>query len=123
MGFLDMRQWMASLQQQGELRHITAEVDWDREIGAISRRMLEKKGPALLFENIKGYASGRCTKLFVSGLGARSRLALALGFPRETSNRELVQYVMGKNRESIRPVTVPTGPVKDVIVKGAAIDQ
>ena len=65
MGFLDMRQWMASLQQQGELRHITAEVDWDREIGAITRRVLEKKGPALVFENIKGYASGRCTKLFV----------------------------------------------------------
>jgi 3-octaprenyl-4-hydroxybenzoate carboxy-lyase len=91
MGFLDQRQWMASLEQQGELRRITAEVDWDREVGAISRRMLEKKGPALLFENIKGYASGRCTKLFVSGLGARSRLALALGFPREASNRELVQ--------------------------------
>ena len=55
MGFLDMRQWMASLEQQGELRRIKAEVDWDREIGAITRRVLEKKGPALLFENIKGY--------------------------------------------------------------------
>ena len=74
MGFLDMRQWMASLQQQGELKRITAAVDWDREIGAITRRVLEKKGPALVFENIKGYTDGRCTKLFVSGLGARSRL-------------------------------------------------
>jgi UbiD family decarboxylase len=123
MGFLDMRQWMASLQQQGELRRITAEVDWDREIGAITRRVLEKKGPALVFENIKGYASGRCTKLFVSGLGARSRLALALGVPREASNRELVQHVMKKNRETIAPVVVGTGPVKDVIIRGAAIDQ
>ena len=88
MGFLDMRQWMASLEQQGELRRIKAEVDWDREIGAITRRVLEKKGPALLFENIKGYADGRCTKLFVSGLGARSRLALALGlFPRCRQSR------------------------------------
>ena len=122
MGFLDQRQWMASLEQQGELRRIRAEVDWDREIGAISRRMLEKKGPALLFENIKGYADGRCSKLFVSGLGARSRLALALGFPREASNRELVQHVMKMNRETIAPVTVPTGPVKEVIVRGDAID-
>ena len=55
MGFLDMRQWMAQLEQHGELRRIKAEVDWDREIGAVTRRMLEKKGPALLFENIKGY--------------------------------------------------------------------
>jgi UbiD family decarboxylase len=70
MGFLDQRQWMASLEQHGELRRIKTEVDSDREIGALTRRVLEKKGPALLFENIKGYANGRCTKLFVSGLGA-----------------------------------------------------
>src|SRR6202161_2716641 len=96
MGFLDMRQWMAQLEQHGELRRIKAEVDWDREIGAITRRTLEKKGPALLFENIKGYKDGRCNRLFVSGLGARSRLALALGFPQDASNRALVQYVMKK---------------------------
>jgi len=77
MGFMDMRDWMTLLEKQGELRRITAEVDWDREIGAITRRVLQKKGPALLFEHIKGYRNGRCTKLFVNGLGARSRLALS----------------------------------------------
>src|ERR1700733_7816389 len=123
MGFLDMRQWMAQLEQHGELRRIKAEVDWDREIGAITRRVLEKKGPALLFENIKGYAGGRCTRLFASGLGARSRLALALGMARDASNRELVQHVMKMNREAISPVIVGSGPVKDVIIRGDAIDQ
>src|ERR1700758_1431497 len=123
MGFLDMRQWMAQLEQHGELRRIKAEVDWDREIGAVTRRVLEKKGPAVLFENIKGYTSGRCTKLFASGLGARSRLALALGFAHDAAHRELVQHVMKMNRETIPPVTVGTGPVKEVIVRGAAIDQ
>ena len=57
---------MNLLEQQGELRRIKAEVDWDREIGAVTRRVLAKKGPALLFENIKGYRDGRCTKLFVT---------------------------------------------------------
>src|ERR1700756_1008304 len=109
MGFLDQRQWMASLEQQGELRRIKAEADWDREIGAVTRRVLEKKGPALLFENIKDYRDGRCTKLFASGLGSRSRLALALGFPPDAANRELVQHVMAKNREAIAPVFVATG--------------
>lgn len=123
MGFVDQRQWMAILSQHGELRRITAEVDWDREIGAVTRRVLEKKGPALVFENIKGYTTGRCTKLFVSGLGARSRLALALGFPSDAPNRELVQYVMKKNREAIAPIVVSSGPVKDVIVRGDAVDQ
>jgi UbiD family decarboxylase len=123
MGFMDMREWMNLLEKAGELRRVTAEVDWDREIGAVARRVLEKKGPALLFENIKGYSGGRCTRLFMSGLGARSRLALALGFPREVANRELVQHVMKKNRETIAPVVVATGPVKEVIIRGTAIDQ
>jgi 4-hydroxy-3-polyprenylbenzoate decarboxylase len=122
-GFMDLREWIAMLDREGELRRIGAEVDWDREIGAVSRRVLEKKGPALLFEAIRGYREGRCTRLFTGGLGSRGRLALALGFPRDAPNRDLVQYVMQKNRETMAPLVVATGPVKDVVVTGSAIDQ
>jgi UbiD family decarboxylase len=122
-GFIDLRQWIALLEKEGELRRIRAEVDWDREIGAISRRVLEKKGPALLFENIRGYQAGRCTRLFTGGISTRERLALALGFARDVPNQELVQYVMKKNRETIPPVIVPRGPVKERIVRGADADQ
>src|SRR2546428_8698370 len=66
MPFTDLRGWITRLEKEGELRRITAQVDWDRELGAITRRVLEKKGPALLFENIKGYTTGRCTRLFTS---------------------------------------------------------
>ena len=30
MSFVDMREWIARLDKEGELRRITAEVDWDR---------------------------------------------------------------------------------------------
>jgi UbiD family decarboxylase len=123
MGYMDLREWMALLDKHGALRRVAASVDWDRELGAIARRVLEKKGPALLFENIKGYESGRCTRLFTGGLGHRARLALALGLPAETANADLVQYVMKKNRETLPPRVVPSGPVKEVVVRGAAIDQ
>jgi len=123
MGFMDLREWVVALEKQGGLRRIAAPVDWDREIGAIARRVLEKKGPALLFETIKGYETGRCTRLFTGGLGSRSRLALALGFPAEASNAELVQYVMKKNGETLPPRIVATGPVKDVVLRGAQVDQ
>jgi 4-hydroxy-3-polyprenylbenzoate decarboxylase len=123
MGFMDLRQWMQVLEKEGELRRITAEVDWDREIGAIARRVLEKKGPALLFEHIKGYENGPCTKLMTGGLGDSRRLALALGFPKDAPNRELVQHVMKKNRETVAPVVVRTGPVKECILRGAEVDQ
>jgi UbiD family decarboxylase len=123
MSFVDMREWIARLDKEGELRRVTAEVDWDRELGAIARRVLEKKGPALLFERIKGYETGRCTKVFVSGLGSVGRLALCLGFPKDVSNRDLVQHVMKLNRQVIPPKVVATGPVKDVIVRGKDVDQ
>src|SRR5258706_12872465 len=123
MGFMDLRQWMQALEKEGELKRVDAEVHWDRELGAVARRVLEKKGPALLFENITGYRTGRCTKLLTGALGDRRRLALALGFPKDVGNAELLQYVMDKNRATSAPRIVKTGPVKDVIVKGAAIDQ
>ena len=110
MSFVDMREWIARLDTEGELRRIKAEVDWDRELGAIARRVLEKKGPALLFERIRGYETGRCTKLFISGLGSVRRLALALGFPKDASNRDLVQHVMKLNRQAIPSKIVASGP-------------
>ena len=120
--FVDLRQWIDLLEREGELHRITAPVSWDREIGTVSRKVQERKGPALLFENIRGYEKTRGRRVFTGGIGTRERLALALGFPKHTSNREIVQYVMKKNRERIPPVRVATGPVKENIVKGDAID-
>src|SRR5207245_10773845 len=108
MGFMDLRQWLGLLEKNGDLRRIGAEVHWDRELGAVARRVLEKKGPAPLFENITGYPSGRCTRLFTGGLGDRRRLTLALGFPRDVGNAAPVQYVMGTNRQTIVPRIVKT---------------
>ena len=41
MSFVDMREWITRLDTEGELRRIKAEVNWDRELGAIARRVLE----------------------------------------------------------------------------------
>ena len=101
MGFMDMRQWITRLEKEGELRRITAEVDWDREIGAVARRVLKKHGPALLFENIRGYRDGRCTRLFTGGLGERRRLALALGFPKDVGNPELLSQTNPRYQDCV----------------------
>jgi len=44
MGFVDMRQRKTLVEKEGELRRITAEVGWDREIGAVARRGSCEKG-------------------------------------------------------------------------------
>ncbi|MDP2724966.1 MAG: UbiD family decarboxylase, partial [Syntrophales bacterium] len=87
----DLRSWIELLESKGELRRVKTEVDWDREIGAITRLVANNKGPALLFENIKGYKDARCTKLFTNGLGSRSRVAMAIGLPPDTTFKELTQ--------------------------------
>ncbi|MCX7596126.1 MAG: UbiD family decarboxylase [Fischerella sp.] len=50
----DLRGFIKLLEEKGQLRRITAPVDPDLEIAEISNRILQKGGPALLFENVKG---------------------------------------------------------------------
>jgi len=52
----DLRGFIQILENRGQLRRITAEVDPDLEIAEIANRLLQAGGPALLFENVKGSA-------------------------------------------------------------------
>lgn len=46
MAVADLREWIGSLEEKGELKRIRAEVDWDEEIGAITREISSRSGPA-----------------------------------------------------------------------------
>ena len=37
----DLREYIQILEDNGELRRVTAEVDWNLEIGAITRRLMD----------------------------------------------------------------------------------
>ena len=118
----DMRNWMAKIEKVGELRRIKAEVDWNLELGAIARLVSAQEGPALLFENIKGYKDKPCHQVFINGLASQKRVAMALGLPRETGYRGMVEFVKERLGKRIAPVVVKTGPVKENIVKGNAVN-
>src|SRR5437660_655409 len=53
----DLRVFMGELEDDGELRRING-ADWNLEIGALTEIGAEQNGPALLFDDIKGYPSG-----------------------------------------------------------------
>lgn len=53
MSYKDLRTFIGQLENAGELKRIRAEVNWDCEIGAITREVYKRKGPAMLFENVK----------------------------------------------------------------------
>ena len=56
MKYNELRDFLTLLEQQGELKRITLPVDPHLEITEIADRTLRAGGPALLFENPKGYS-------------------------------------------------------------------
>jgi 4-hydroxy-3-polyprenylbenzoate decarboxylase len=123
MEFRDLRGWIDCLRREGELHEVDAEVDWDCELGAVTRRVFGNgDGPALLFNRIKGYTDGRCTKLFTGGLSKYSRLALMFGLPKDAPITDLVKAARRAFAGRVAPVVVPTGPVKENIITGDAIN-
>jgi 4-hydroxy-3-polyprenylbenzoate decarboxylase len=73
--YSDLREFIAFLEQRGELVRIKREVDPNLEMTEISDRTLRAKGPALLFENPKGYNTPVLCNLF----GTPDRVAMGMG--------------------------------------------
>jgi hypothetical protein len=110
-GETSLRSWLRQLKTADQLRHITAEVDWDQEIGALTRITMALHGPALLFENIKDHQQTRGTKLMTAGMSNKAQVCLMLGIPVETSDREIVRRLKSVDRTEGRLTEGPfSGP-------------
>src|SRR3990170_3513816 len=114
MGFSSMRKWMDALEELGQLARVKAPVDWDLELGGIARTVVGRNGPALLFENIKGYENGRCRRLFINGTGSTERVSLALDLPVESDYRAITTAMKERLTHPVAPVLAESGPVKEV---------
>lgn len=75
MAFKDIQAFMKKIEDKGQLKRITAEVDADLEITEITDRISKKVGPALLFENVKGSKY----PLLINAMGSYERMSMALG--------------------------------------------
>lgn len=75
MRYSDLREFIAFLEQRGELVRISQEIDPNLEMTEISDRTLRAKGPALLFENPKGFDTPVLCNLF----GTPERVAMGMG--------------------------------------------
>ncbi len=92
MRYKDLRDFIAQLEQQGELKRVAAEVDPRLEMTEICDRVLKAGGPAILFENPKGFdgASGRPRIPVLANLfGTPRRVALGMGEDSVAALREV----------------------------------
>jgi 4-hydroxy-3-polyprenylbenzoate decarboxylase len=118
---MDLRSYIDQCAQAGELRRVTAPVDWNLEISHISKLVEERKGPALLFENVKGYS----TPVFTGAFATTRRLALMLGLPEGNTMCESAQAWMRKTITSeglVKAREVKDGPVLANVLEGEKVD-
>jgi 4-hydroxy-3-polyprenylbenzoate decarboxylase len=122
MSEVSLRSYMDQLEAAGDLCRIGVEVDWDQELAAISRVNLGQAGPALLFENIKGYTDSYCSRVLTCAIGKYSQVAFALDMPGDTPVDQVVAELRRRYRKPVPPAIVTSGPVKDNILLGHDID-
>ena len=96
MAYDDLRDWIRTLEKNGELRRIREQVSPELEITEITDRVSKSGtrgkgtaaassnnfapgGPALLFENVTGHPG---QKVFINQFGSERRMAMALGVER-----------------------------------------
>ncbi|HKN21980.1 MAG TPA: UbiD family decarboxylase [Terracidiphilus sp.] len=111
MAYDDLRDWIKALEKHGELRRIREEVSPELEITEITDRVSKiashpfreergkdgaredyaPGGPALLFENVKGYPGH---KVLINQFGSERRMALALGVDRIDEIAERIHALM-----------------------------
>ena len=70
----DIQELIQILEKADELKRVKTEVDVDLEIAEILRRVMYGNGPAILFENVKGYD----IPVLGNAFGSVKRLELAL---------------------------------------------
>jgi 4-hydroxy-3-polyprenylbenzoate decarboxylase len=111
--YTDLRSFIAELEKRGELVRIKAEVDPKLEMTEIADRTLRAGGPALIFENPKGYNSPVLANLF----GTEQRVALGMGARDLSALREI-----GEILAYLRQPDAPKG-LRDIWDKAPLLKQ
>jgi UbiD family decarboxylase len=111
---LDIREFLAGLEAEGDLVRIRDTVSPQYDIVALTRQASDQDGPALLFESVQGSQFPVLSGLF----GARRRVAKALGVP----DAELFRRYMEREGKLIEPRMAAKSACQEVVWKGEEVD-
>lgn len=116
---MDLREFIAMCEKEGDLKRVTAEVDWDLEMTHIAKMIEEKDGRGVLFENVKGKEGN----VFFGAFSGTKRLAMILGASPDASLVELSKMWMEQSiGDVIRSEEVETGPIFENIIEEADLN-
>jgi 4-hydroxy-3-polyprenylbenzoate decarboxylase len=114
----DLRDFIKKCEEEGELKKIRAEVDWNLELSHVAKLNEERGGPALLFEKVKDYNS----PVLTSACTTTSRLALIMDMPRNSSLVDLMREWVKRTANKIPPKWVDKAPCQENVDKGDQIN-
>jgi phenylphosphate carboxylase beta subunit len=115
----DLRSYIAALDERNLLHRVKAEVDWKYELCHVSKVNEEQKGPALLYENVKGYK----IPVFTSAFTTAERLAVALGQdPSLRMSQISRKWMEHTTKQLIKPEYVKKPKVMENAITGGNID-
>lgn len=120
MAFKDNRQFIAKLEETGDLVRIKREIDWDLEAGATVRLSNESRGPATLFEKLKDYSSDY--RILGGPITTERRLRIAMGFPPDTHLAEVYRKYEYLINHPMKPIITSVAPCKEKIMKGKDVN-
>ncbi len=118
----DLRSWIALMEKNGEVQHISG-ADREQEIGGIVDFYQRRIGnPLAFFDDIPGYPKGH--RVLANLLTSVRRINLTLGIPVDSKPIDLVHYWRRymKEAKSIPPRFVNSGPVMENVAEGKDID-
>ncbi len=137
MRFRDLREFITFLEDKGELRRVDAPVSSELEITELADRTVKAGGPALLFENVRGYEMPVVINLY----GTHQRTAWALGVEDLSELTDRVRKLLGMVQgpptglvdklkalgdlagiARAQPKTVSRAPCQEVVVVGDDVD-
>lgn len=117
-----LRDFIDELKRRGELVEINEEVDWNYEIGCFDSLSGLSRGPALLFNKVKGVpeGKGRVVVNHLSGTFRKPhrRIAISLDIDPELDRLQYYDEIARRSGAMLRPVEVASGPCKEVIIMG-----
>src|SRR3970040_680389 len=115
----DQRSFIEQCLRTGDVVIVDKQVDWDLELGAISRRATEMDGPAVVFNNIKDYPG---QSIFVNPISTCRRAAITLGLPPHARIPEIYAEYIRRDANPVDPTLVTDAVCRDVIIKGDKLD-
>lgn len=129
--FADLREYMEALKEKGLLVEYKDQVHWNLEAGALCAMSNRVGGPAIHFQNVKGYPDCTMVGSLFSGPGNLSlmeeyrtwtRMAMAMDLDPRIPYEDFMEEFITRSENPLSPMEVTTGACKEEGMSGNDVD-